>query len=343
MRGSDSPLYRLEDLAFFYGERFELHIPKLDIPEGCTIGFIGPNGGGKSTLLKILSFLEHPHQGTILFSGVKVTPDANPFRRQVTILPQEPYLLKRTVFENVAYGLKVRGEKQGIRKKVHEALEQVGLMPGSFTSRSWHELSGGEAQRVALASRLILRPRVLILDEPTTSVDQSSALLIKESINACRRKLNTTLIISSHDHLWLNSVTHDIRKVYQGRIVGFATENLIFGPWKKSTDSLYEKILPDGQVIHAVSPQDAGATAILDPSDIVISTAHPDHLSAQNTLSGIVTQLSIEPFSDTMIMELNCGGQTLLCRITSNAARELNILPGERVWAVFKASSLRWY
>ncbi|MDT8272094.1 MAG: ABC transporter ATP-binding protein [Desulfomonilia bacterium] len=343
MNCSDKPLYQVENLKFYYGERFELDITELVIPERCTIGFIGPNGGGKSTLLKLLAFLEHPHQGSISFSGRKVTVDANPFRRDVTMLLQEPYLLKRTVFENVAYGLKVRGEKQGIRKKVHESLEQVGLMPESFASRSWHELSGGEAQRVALASRLILRPRVLILDEPTTSVDQASALLIKEAINICRRESNTTLLIASHDHLWLTSVTDDIRKIYQGKIVGFATENLIFGPWKKGLDSLYEKILPDGQVIHAMSPPDGGATAILDSSDIMVSTIQPEKLSAQNALSGTVTQISMESFSDTMIVELNAGGQSLLCRITSNAARELNILPGERVWAVFKASSLRWY
>jgi tungstate transport system ATP-binding protein len=335
-------LYQLKNIRFRYNDRFELNIPELDIPEGSSVGFIGPNGGGKSTLLKIFAFIEQPQDGEIIFSGNRLRYDDQETARSVTILLQEPYLLKRSVFENVAFGLKVRGKRQGLAAGVHEALEMVGLDPVGFAARSWYELSGGEAQRVALAMRLIIKPRVLILDEPTISVDEASSELIKEAVLACREKYGTTLLIASHDQVWLNSITNDIRKVSRGRITGSAAGNLIAGPWQRGEDGLYLSHLPDGQAIFSTVPPHADAQGFLDPSDIILSMMPPEKVSAQNIINAVIVHMRVEEDSSIMSVGLRAGGMHLVSRITLHAAKTLNLFPGEQVWAVFKASSIKW-
>lgn len=340
---NEVPLYRLQNLIYRYDHRFRLHIPDYSITKGAAIGFVGPNGGGKSTLLKLLAFIEPPHEGTIYYNGTKADNNNTELQKNVTILLQEPYLLKRSVFENVAYGLKVRNKKNNIKDRVHYALGLVGLPPEDFARRRWHELSGGEAQRVALAARLILRPEVLILDEPTASVDQKSAVLIKEAITMLRKKLDTTLIIASHDLVWLNSVADKIEKVYDGQIVGYATENLIEGPWNRDDDGLWKKTLSDGQKIAAATPpEDTHASALLNPSDIMISMKIPEEISAQNILTGTVSYMSMENDSDKMIFTVDVADTHLVCRITHHAAESLKLLPGKNVVILFKASSIHW-
>ncbi|MBN1277371.1 MAG: ATP-binding cassette domain-containing protein [Deltaproteobacteria bacterium] len=341
---NEIPFYRITGLTYRYGGgRFLLQIPELDIYKGTSVGIVGPNGGGKTTFLKILALLEEPDEGTIFLNGKKVDQNDYGLKRSITMLLQEPYLLKRTVFENISYGLKVRKEKQGIAEKVHSAMGLVGLSPEEFSHRRWHQLSGGEAQRVALASRLILNPSVLILDEPTASVDQESAVLIKEAINAMREKYNTTLIVASHDIVWLNTVADKIYRVYGGRIAGYASDNIISGPWASDSDGLWKSVLPDGQVIHAATPpDDSGEKGLLDPSDIMISIQRPEGISAQNIIRGRLMLLSQENHSDKLLARIDIGGFSMTSRITRKAAESIHLFPGEDVFAVFKASSIRW-
>ncbi len=344
---NETPLYRIHNLTYRYENgRFLLHIPEFSIARGASVGIVGPNGGGKTTLLKILALLEDPDEGTVYFDGTKVDTTNDELKRSVTMLLQEPYLLKRTVFENVAYGLKVRNEKKRLTEKVHTALNLVGLPPEEFAQRRWHQLSGGEAQRVALASRLILNPRVLILDEPTASVDQRSAVLIKEAINTMREQFNTTLIVASHDLVWLNTVATQVIRVYEGRITGFASDNVIDGPWAAESDGLWQKTLPDGQALFAAtSPDNSTAKALLNPSDIILSMTQPDgtdSLSARNIIRGTVTFLSQENHSGKVLATIDLGGLSLTSRITRSAAQSLHLLPGTNIFVIFKASSLRW-
>ncbi|MCE5275469.1 MAG: ATP-binding cassette domain-containing protein [Syntrophaceae bacterium] len=337
-----TPLYLLKNISFHYKERFELNIPELSIDSGASIGLIGPNGGGKSTLLRIVGFLLHPQEGEIYYNGEKVTRETDGPRREVTTMLQEPYLLKRSVFDNIAYGLKMRGERQGTRERVYESLEMVGLDPAGFASRSWFELSGGEAQRVSLASRLILKPRVLILDEPTASVDEASGRLIKEAVLQCREKYGTTLLIASHDQIWLNTIASDIRKVSLGRVWESAAGNLIAGPWKSGENGLYLKKLPDGQTIFATKPPEPERQGMIEATDIIISTMPPERVSAQNILNAGIMNMRIEKESGMMVVGLDAGGLQLTSRITQHAARSLGLFPGEKVWVVFKATSIKW-
>jgi ABC-type tungstate transport system substrate-binding protein/energy-coupling factor transporter ATP-binding protein EcfA2 len=210
-------LYEMNGLRHFYRDRLVLQIDRLEIPRGAIVGVIGPNGGGKSTLLKLAGFVEKPSAGTVRFDGRPAGPFAPQVRRRVTLMPQEPFLLKRTVFSNVAYGLRVRNDLVRLEARVHEALSWVGLNGREFAERPWYALSGGEAQRVALASRLILKPEALLLDEPTANVDALSTQLIKEAALRARQEWGTTLIIASHDRQWLHESADSMVHLFKGR------------------------------------------------------------------------------------------------------------------------------
>jgi tungstate transport system ATP-binding protein len=210
-----TPLFEAHGLSFRYPGRPEVILPGLRVAAGDILGLAGPNGTGKSTLVRILAFLYPPATGELRFDGRSVTSEAQRarLRRQVTLLPQEPRLLSRSVRHNVTYGLRVRGDTQNMDERAAEALDMVGLEPSRFLSRSWRQLSGGEAQRVALAARLVLRPRALILDEPTASLDTASAERIRQAALAARRERGTTLIIASHDLHWLDTVSDHVLRM----------------------------------------------------------------------------------------------------------------------------------
>ncbi|MEA3232005.1 MAG: ABC transporter ATP-binding protein, partial [Thermodesulfobacteriota bacterium] len=227
------PIYEINSLKHSYGANTVLAIEHLTVQPASIVGLIGPNGSGKSTLLKLLGLIEKPTEGTIHFNGRFVEPFSNEARFLITMLPQEPFLMKRSVFKNISYGLKLRGNGSEIAKKVNEALSLVGLDSNDFAQRPWYALSGGEAQRVALAARLVLKPKVLLLDEPTASVDAASAQLIKEASLRARQELGTTLIVASHDWQWLYEICDETLHLFKGKVFGTGRETIIFGPWQK--------------------------------------------------------------------------------------------------------------
>lgn len=211
------PLLHAGDLSYHYNGKEVLSIDSLDIPEKSITGLYGPNGSGKTTLLKVLSGVHRPTTGSVWFRGVSLNRGDTKVRHQLCLLPQETCLLKRTVYANIAYGLKIRGEKGSSDQAVRSALDLVRL-PGSFGRRQWHELSGGEAQRVALAARLVLKPACLMMDEPTASVDMESAVSIRQAVQLARQEWGTTLIISSHYRSWLEEICDQIIYICNGQI-----------------------------------------------------------------------------------------------------------------------------
>jgi len=335
-------IYRISNLRHGYGDRFMLNIPELKIKEGMSLGLSGPNGCGKSTLMKILAFLLDPMEGGIYFNGARCTKEQVSVRDKVTFLLQEPYLLKRTVFENVAYGLKQRRDTDNIKNRVDEAMRWVALPPEEFSQRKWFELSGGEAQRVALASRLILKPRALILDEPISSIDANSAGLIRDAILKMRENYNTTLIVSSHDQAWLNSVTDDVLRMYDGSLLGYETENIIPGPWLSDIDGLWSKKMNDRVKIFSAKPPAKNSTGILHPSDILISNSEPDGISAQNILQGTIMSMTAVNKSAKVKTDVEVDGVLFSCHVTEHAIHKLKLMPGKKIWILFKASSLKW-
>ncbi len=170
----------------------------LSIKDGELVSLLGPSGIGKSTLLKLIAGLERPDTGDIQFDGESIlaTP---PNQREAVFMFQKAYLFPfLSVGENIAFGLKVKklpAEEQ--RKRIAEMLELIGL-PG-IEKRKPNELSGGEQQRVALARSLVIRPKVLLLDEPFNSLDRPVRLGLQEAVRNIQRELGITTILVTHD------------------------------------------------------------------------------------------------------------------------------------------------
>jgi len=328
-------LYEITGIEHSYGD-FTLRIPDLKIERGSAVGLSGPNGSGKSTLIRLMSFLEKPAAGKIVFNGVYND------RIHTTMLQQDPYLLKRTVYDNVSYGLKVKNDYKDLKKRSAEALERVNLNHKIFLNRKWFELSGGEAKRVALASRLILKPEALLLDEPVANVDTESSRAIINAIKWTREEHSTTLIISSHDLTWLNSVTDHIWKLYNGKLAGSGNANLIPGPWCEEKNNLWYTTLPGGDKIYATQPFDCNAPAVLHPFDIILSEKKLTHTSAVNHIEARVNLLVSEGSSGKIRVETDASGRILSCYITKTSAIRMNIIPGKKVYLIFKATSLVW-
>ena len=193
-------MYRLQSIRKRYGSNVALDVEELTIAEGRLYTLTGANGAGKSTLLSILAFLTPPTSGEIFYAGNRVDwnhGSVEEYRRKVTLLHQSPYLFGGSVHDNVAFGLKVRGipgEEQ--RRIVDRALDGVGLQ--GFRGRKARELSGGEAQRVAMARALALEPEVLLLDEPLANIDRETAGLL-ETVIASLPARGTTVVMTTHD------------------------------------------------------------------------------------------------------------------------------------------------
>ncbi len=334
--------YRLTDLVHRYERKTVLEVGFLDIGQGTIMGLVGPNGSGKSTLLRILALVEKPTQGQIRFQGNIADFESARYRRSVTLLLQDPYLLKRSVFENVAYGLKVRSDIAGLKDRVAEALNLVGLDPDDFMDRSHRQLSGGEAQRVALAARLILKPQVLLLDEPTASVDSPSALRIREAALRARQEWGTTLVIASHDRAWLEEVADKTIHLYEGRIIRTGLLNLLTGPWLESRDGSARKELGNGNRIVSVTYKGTASAATIDPGAITLHLHRPQSDPGLNILKGRLNRLGLTNGDGNVLTGIAVGSVVLTARMDLETTRRLALVPGQEVWLSFNRDSVEW-
>jgi energy-coupling factor transporter ATP-binding protein EcfA2 len=211
-------LYRAESLAIGYGGgEPAFAAPLLEIEGGSSVALLGPNGSGKTSLLKALAALLRPSAGRLLFEGEEASTSAS-LRRRSVYLHQQPYLLAGTVSRNLYYGGKARSlPRARIEGLMSSAVADLGL--AGFERRSGRALSGGEAQRVALARALASGADVLLLDEPTASADEASAVLILRALRA-RHQGGVTLVFSTHDRELASSLATRIIRLEGGRVVG---------------------------------------------------------------------------------------------------------------------------
>ncbi len=332
------PLYRLQGIRHRYGARPVLAIDALQVEAGAVLGVVGPNGSGKSTLLKLMSFVETPSAGEIRFKGEPTDPFAGRLRDRVALLPQEPFLLKRDVAANVAYGLRLRGQAVDAQR-VGEALGWVGLDGGEFAHRPSHALSGGEAQRVALAARLILRPEVLLLDEPTTSVDAFSARLIRDAVLRARADWGTTLVIASHDRQWLAEISDTRLHLFRGRVTGSGRENLLFGPWR-ALDRGWGQILDDGQRLRVPEPPAGDAIAVLERL-VPVSLADEGSVG-RVVLHGTVARMALDNSTGDVLVEVRIGGLTATVGLAPECARGAGLFPGGPAAVGYDLVDVKW-
>ncbi len=345
------PAYHLKKIQHYYGRSKVLDIKDLKIPKGSITGLVGPNGSGKSTLLKLLGFALEPTQGEIFYNGKKEYCFSPSIRSRVTLLTQTPYLLKRSVFENIIYGLKIRNDKKELKNRVKKALLGVGLEYDDFAHRKWHELSGGEAQRVAMAARLILKPEVLLLDEPIASVDTKSARQIrKASINA-QKRWGTTLVIASHDLQWLYSVSDTQLSIFNGQIFTSGIENVIPGPFEKASEKIWKKGTGNGQSFFLKAPEKKSDNAVIKKKHISICVEKKPELSTkiptgnsptENILSGHVVSMLLEKKSSHIMTIVSVGDLSFTVRLVPDQVSSFGLHPGKEIYLMFSSDHINW-
>lgn len=318
----------LRGLTFSYNSGPEvINIPEADFNTGRIHVFVGPNGCGKTTLLKILNNLLVPKTGQVLF-----TPSGG----LSVYVHQNPYLFDQSVYSNVSFGLKVRGIK-GIeqRDKTEEALSTVGL--AGFGGRKASSLSGGEAQRVSLARALVLSPDLLLLDEPTANVDAASGGILVKTLRNLADRHRMTIFLSSHDQAFAYKVADQIHHIDSGTLVSKG-ENVLKGSIVKGEATL-DDFICRGIAIKVPSLSGEFTTAVLGREEIILSDREI-YSSARNLFCGPITAIDRRDNFFDITLDI---GFPLTAQITEEAFLRFSLKEGKQVYAAFKASAIRLY
>ncbi len=217
----------IEDLYLRFGRSEVLRGINLNINPGEFFAFLGPSGSGKTTLLRAIAGFGPPPQGRILIGGQDIVA-LPPWKRDVGMVFQNYALWPHmSVWRNVAFGLeerKVRGAE--LRRRVQEALELVGL--GHLAQRFPAQLSGGQQQRVALARTIVIRPRVLLLDEPLSNLDANLRVQMRREILALQQELGLTTIFVTHDQEEANTTSDRIAVLQDGVVQQVGTPMALY-------------------------------------------------------------------------------------------------------------------
>jgi tungstate transport system ATP-binding protein len=210
------PALSVRDLLVNKGENFNLEIENLELLPHRIYALTGPNGAGKTTLLRIMALLEVPQRGTVRLANAGSGSLAQQ-RQMVTLVEQSPYLLEGSVYDNLAFGLRLRGyHGNALNERIKATLGKVGL--DGFERRKVRKLSGGEMQRVALARGLALDPEVLLLDEPTANIDSKSLQAFETLLGSLPRD-GMTVVFSTHDLSQPERLGGEMIRIENGRLL----------------------------------------------------------------------------------------------------------------------------
>lgn len=239
-----SHAYELTGLRHRYGDRCVVDVASLQVRAGEILGVVGPSGAGKSTLLRLLNFLEAPTEGRLVYKGIDVGQDVPlDLRRKVVTVFQRPVLLRRSVAANVRISRRIRGESNDA-EEVDALLDRLGL--AGFGHAPARTLSAGEAQRVALARALVVKPEVLLLDEPTSNLDPYNVGLIEDIVRSENKQKGTTVVVVTHDIFQARRLAHRTALMMAGEIIELAdTEKFFSKPRRQETKAFLRGDLVD--------------------------------------------------------------------------------------------------
>jgi tungstate transport system ATP-binding protein len=287
-------LYEIKNLAKTYGGRNVLNLT-CSLEKGKVTGLLGPNGAGKTTLLEILAFLSPPTSGDIIFNGSRIDfekADLVSLRKGAVLLQQKPILFTTTVHDNLEFPLKIRKINKVERKeKINQLLSLVGME--RFSHAGAHKLSGGETQRVAIAQALACSPEVILMDEPTSSVDVENQIIIEGIIKEINRSKGISVIFTTHDRTQASRIADKILFLHEGRITDSVNENLFSGAVEKDEMGNIFCIIQNGLKI-PVRTEKTGRVRISISPDGVKLLKIIDNDEANQTVKGKVIQLTDE-------------------------------------------------
>jgi len=352
-----SPVVALHGIQVAHAGKTVLSIPDLAVEAGQVLAVIGPNGAGKSTLLRVMGLLETPTAGSVRFQGERVSPaDGLAIRRRMASVFQDPLLTDATVGDNVALGLRFRGvDRERVAPRVAEWLEQLGI--AHLASRQARTLSGGEAQRTALARALVLEPELLLLDEPFSALDQPTREALIEDLGRILRRRRATAVLVTHDRGEAQALGDRVAVMLEGRLLQVDEAGQVFrAPISEEVarfvgvETLLEcrvqsvtaglAILEAGQqTIEVAQPAEAGEWVRLcvRPEDVTLTArAGGGASSARNHLEGRIVRLA--PSGPHVRVTIDCGFP-LVALVTQRSVTEMGLGPGSPVTAHFKATA----
>lgn len=285
----------------------------VSIPSGGLTALLGPSGGGKSTLLRIIAGLEEADSGTVRIEGTDAT-HLPPRKRDVGFVFQHYAAFKHlSVYRNVAFGLEIRKRpKEEIRRRVHELLELVHLE--QFADRLPAQLSGGQRQRMALARALAVEPRVLLLDEPFGALDAKVRKELRDWLRRLHDEVHVTTIFVTHDQEEALEVADEIVVINHGRVEQVG-----------SPDELYDRPANDF-VMRFLGPVTQLGERLVRPHDLELHTSDP----GGGAVPGTVDRVNRVGFE--VRAELAAEGRRVLATLTRTQATTLGLRPGERFW-----------
>jgi len=334
-------ILKIRNLKKIYNGRTVLDIKNLNFQKRKIYAIIGPNGSGKTTLLNILNLLEKPDEGQISFYNREITNKSNSnileSRRRMTLVNQDPFLFHSTVYDNIAYGLKIRSIPSEVQKsRIRNALNIVGL--SDFKDRRANQLSGGEAQRVVIARALVIEPEVLFLDEPTANIDQKHVDVVERMIKKINKEIKTTVIFTTHDLYQAYRLADEVISLLDGKIIKQVQDNLLWGEIVEEDGSKWFNVVEN--IKFAVVTEKVGPAHIsIDPRDIILSYKQFQS-SARNSFLGKLTKI-IEQ-NHLVKLEIDIG-IPLVVIITRESFFKMNFNLGSKVYLTFKASAVKLY
>jgi phosphate transport system ATP-binding protein len=238
---------KVENLNLYYGDKQALHGINMEMPKKRVTAYIGPSGCGKSTLLRCINRMNDlvdaaRIEGKILLDGENIYDKAvnvAALRRRVGMVFQKPNPFPKSIFENVAYGLRIQGinDKRTLEETVEKALRGAALWDEMKDRLNDNALgmSGGQQQRLVIARAIAIEPEVLLLDEPASALDPISTLKIEELINELKEKY--TIVIVTHNMQQAARVSDYTAFMYMGELIEMGnTSELFTNPKKKQTE-----------------------------------------------------------------------------------------------------------
>ncbi len=299
-------------IAKRFGDFVALDNVSLNVESGRLTALLGPSGGGKSTLLRIIGGLEEPDSGSVVIDGVEAT-GVPAQRRNVGFVFQHYAAFKHlSVFRNVAFGLEIRKRsKADIRARVYELLELVHLE--QFADRLPSQLSGGQRQRMALARALAIEPSVLLLDEPFGALDAMVRKELRDWLRRLHDTMHVTTLFVTHDQEEALEVSDELVVINHGRIEQVG-----------SPSQLYDHPA-NNFVMGFLGPVTQLGGQLVRPHDIEVFTSATD-----GSVEASVTRLQRIGFE--VRAELAAGGSEPWVQLTRGQAEGLDLEVGGRVW-----------
>jgi len=348
-------IVELEHITRTFDEIKAVDDVNVEIRQGEILALLGPSGSGKTTLLKIMALIEKPTSGEVYFYDEKVNEkNVERLRLDCTMIFQKTTVFNTNVFDNVAYGLRIRKTpKERIQNEVKQALKLVGL--DGFENRRARKLSGGEQQRVAIARALAINTKLLLLDEPTANLDPKNVLTIEEIIAKANKEKGTTVVIATHNMFQAEKIPTHIALMSNSRINEVGTPTEIFGKLSKTLASFAAventftgnaKNAANGMTfidignqiqLETTTQSEGRVNVFVAPADIILSRSRLES-SARNVFKGRIVEIS--DFGTLVKLRVDIG-KPFIVQITKSSFNSMGININTEVFMTFKASNVQ--